>query len=572
MNTLSQTPGTTTNLRRKAHASQSPPRTRRTHKLHDDETSITAAVTAQKEARRRPSFPSIPVLQYKSNTEEPSQGFGGGGDNDLSRNVLMGLNVAGVAQALLTTMFRLFHVNVFLQSYKLPLESYSNGSFVVSIITTVTSVVGSWMVDATATQRDRTESVGQAGFYFVACFLTPFFGYHPHGGTLHFIVTVSLYQTLYSYTAILLGSIVTDSHNMTQQKRVQFMASGKAVNLVMSFVVARVALMTFSQDDLRPFRIFLAILAGIVLFLFALAHSMIHGTYLWRYLRSFRHLTFIKTVLSAFRRKDAHDTTSPDNDEEGSVSSAQSSERRKKRLQWRRIVRDFVTHHNFRVWVVMELLLHSQITFNSNFLKTFVDNLLVEEFGRDMSDWLLSLMPPLTQFVTIVAYIPIQKWGYPRVYLILFLSNFVLSNIMLWFVGSSSSYGILSFLMVYFVSTRAVQSAGFHLALADMVLEMKRNHAKQGRSDEPSMAGLFMGANALLCVSTRLDFRIGDKVIFLTCLLLSFCRNLAKQYFPWWPQTLWKSMDLLGRVSFICLCFRQWHVQCYRRLRGRALT
>eukprot|EP00977_Amphora_coffeiformis_P013582 scaffold3591_cov159-Amphora_coffeaeformis.AAC.5 len=70
---------------------------------------------------------------------------------------------------------------------------------------------------------------------------------------------------------------------------------------------------------------------------------------------------------------------------------------------------------------------------------------------------------------------------------------------MLWFVGPSSSYGIFAFLMVYFVSTRAVQSAGFHLALADMVLEMKRKHAKQGRSDEPSMAGLFMGANALLC-------------------------------------------------------------------------
>eukprot|EP00977_Amphora_coffeiformis_P013583 scaffold3591_cov159-Amphora_coffeaeformis.AAC.6 len=352
MNALSQTPGTTTattNLRRKAHASESPPRTR----LHDGEASTTAT-----EARRRPSFSSIPLFHDKGTEEPTSKGFGSGGD-ELSRNVLMGLNVAGVAQALLTTIFRLFHVNVFLQSYKLPLESYSNGSFVVSIIITVTSVVGSWMVDATATQRDRTESVGQTGFYFVACFLTPFFAYHPQWGTLHFIVTVSLYQTLYSYTAILLGSIVTDSHNMTQQKRVQFMASGKAVNLVMSFVVARIALMTFSEDNLHPFRIFLAILAVMVLFLFALAHSMIQGTYLWRYLRSFRHWTFVKTLLSAFRRKDAHDIASPTNDEEGSVGSAQSTERRKKRLQWRRIVRDFVTHHNFRVWVVMELLLHS---------------------------------------------------------------------------------------------------------------------------------------------------------------------------------------------------------------------
>ena len=47
--------------------------------------------------------------------------------------------------------------------------------------------------------------------------------------------------------------------------------------------------------------------------------------------------------------------------------------------------------------------------------------------------------------------------------------------------------------------TGAVQSAGFHLAMSDMVLEMKRKHAVEGRFDEPSLAGLFMGANALLC-------------------------------------------------------------------------
>ena len=35
--------------------------------------------------------------------------------------------------------------------------------------------------------------------------------------------------------------------------------------------------------------------------------------------------------------------------------------------------------------------------------------------------------------------------------------------------------------------------------MSDMVLEMKRKHALDGRFDEPSLAGLFMGANALLC-------------------------------------------------------------------------
>jgi hypothetical protein len=30
-------------------------------------------------------------------------------------------------------------------------------------------------------------------------------------------------------------------------------------------------------------------------------------------------------------------------------------------------------------------------------------------------------------------------------------------------------------------------------------MEMKRKHAMEGRYDEPSLAGLFMGANALVC-------------------------------------------------------------------------
>ena len=42
-------------------------------------------------------------------------------------------------------------------------------------------------------------------------------------------------------------------------------------------------------------------------------------------------------------------------------------------------------------------------------------------------------------------------------------------------------------------------SAGFHLAMSDMVLEMKYKHAIDQRYDEPSLAGMFMGANALLC-------------------------------------------------------------------------
>ena len=62
---------------------------------------------------------------------------------------------------------------------------------------------------------------------------------------------------------------------------------------------------------------------------------------------------------------------------------------------------------------------------------------------------------------------------------------------------------VLLFMTLYPVLTGAIGSAGFSLAMADMVLEMKCQHAAQGRWDEPTLAGLFMGVNALFCKPTE---------------------------------------------------------------------
>jgi Na+/melibiose symporter-like transporter len=308
------------------------------------------------------------------------------------------------------------------------------------------------------------------------------------------------------------------------------MASGKALNLVASFITGRIALRVFQEDNLGPFRIFLGFLAALTLFLFGMADSMIQGTWLWQSCRRLRYWTPLQILMQKWYPDAAGPTPVKHSKENNDVGASSSNRQQPRKLHWRRIVRDFSRHHNFRVWVVMEMLLHMQITFNANFLKTFVDNLLLPDYGRDTCDWLLSLVGPLSQLVTIFAYIPIQKWGYPKMYLILFASNLFLSNLLYWFVGETSSLGILIFLMVYSVSTRAVQSAGFHLAMADMVLEMKRKHASDGRYDEPSVAGLFMGANALLCVGRLyaglidcFDFPVSRilKPIVLVILLLS---------------------------------------------------
>jgi Na+/melibiose symporter-like transporter len=212
------------------------------------------------------------------------------------------------------------------------------------------------------------------------------------------------------------------------------------------------------------------------------------------------------TTATATNATDAGSTTT------GTGSSLPSSSKRRK-LHWRRVLQDFWRHDNFRAWIGMEMLLEAQNTFCITFLKTFVDQLILKDddqeaeadgsdgggLSRGTCDWLLSMIGPMTQIVAIGTYIPIRKLGYPRVYSILFGVNIVLSLLLLTLANESSTYLIIAFLCVYPVLTGAVLSAGFHLAMSDMVMEMKRKHAMEGRYDEPSLAGLFMGANALVC-------------------------------------------------------------------------
>jgi hypothetical protein len=141
----------------------------------------------------------------------------------------------------------------------------------------------------------------------------------------------------------------------------------------------------------------------------------------------------------------------------------------------------------------MELLLESQVSFVNAFLKTFVDRLVYDAGrSRDYCDWLLSALPPAGLIFGVLIYIPIRTMSYQKVYPILFVMNTALCLFMMFAASHESTSLIIFFLSFYPTITSAVQSAGFHLVMSDMVLEMKKMHASEGRFDEPSLAGLFM--------------------------------------------------------------------------------
>lgn len=291
----------------------------------------------------------------------------------------------------------------------------------------------------------------------------------------HFIVSMSMFDTLNSFTAILLGSLVTDNHHMTDQERINFMASGKILNLLSAFVVARIGLVIFDEDNIKDFRVFLVILAAVVGMLFLIAQVMTH------YHIVVRWKSFSVRFFDFGKRQDQAPRTSG-------------------RLMIRQVVLDFWRHKNFWAWIGMELLLESQNSFANAFMKIFVDR-LVHDGGvsRDWCDWLLSIIRPLALVCGILCYIPIRRFGYRKMYPILFVTNIVLCLLMLIGANFQSTYAIIAFLLVYPAITDAVAAAGFHLVMSDMVLEMKKMHALEGRQDEPSLAGLFMGFTALFC-------------------------------------------------------------------------
>ena len=440
-----------------------------------------------------------------------------------------GLTLAGTASAVLTCLFSLLHLQVFLTAYQLPLEVYSLGSSLFAVINTANDVLGAYIVDSLATTtttclrggggggHEKHALVGWSGCLFALCFLTPFYrlgsrGNAVWGGGLHFVTSMSLYDTMYSFHCILLSSIITDHSAMSDKSRITFLAVGKLTNLVAPMMFAKLALNRLDTDNLQPLREFLVVTALVVCGISLVAQRLLSTPPSTSTLGFFgcRALPKSKVDESTVDAPNSNNTTTS------------TTIKKTKPLQFQQVVKDFVQHRNFRYWIFMELLLEAQTTFLKSFMKTFVDHLLLEQEGvagglsRSTCDWFLSSRHVLVAITSLgLLYVPMQRYGYAKVYSWVFGINLgVSAGLILWFGISSQEDGwlvlkdgqhldhtglIFFFLLFYPTILGAVGSAGFGLAMADMVLEMKQQHASQGRWEEPSLAGLFMGVNAFFC-------------------------------------------------------------------------
>jgi hypothetical protein len=481
----------------------------------------------------------------------PSRKKGG----ELESHVLAGLTLAGLAATMLHTVHT-YQMDQLSSSQALVggdssshrhFGPYSAGAM---ILKTISYVVGAWCVDSyAATRRTRTDAIGAMGFGLAAVFLLS----HWHASLAPrwqwaFECTRSVY-------ILILASPVIDDHRLSPVARIQFMASGQCVNLGTALIVRWMcelvssANSTSSSNDIprtlaeHESRLFLLFLAIIACILFTVAQTQIAS------LKSPSIRLVFSPLWKRSRVKQDEDAHGMDDVDVRKVVSPISTEApttswwnshallRRGDLDWRRVVRDLCRSQRFRMWLGMEVLMESHIAiFHVSYLHEFVYN--HETDGLDArAAWVLVLTRKVAAIVT---YLPMAlHFGYAGVYRALFYTAGGLSFVVLVIheISPIASVELYYFAMVFLLfSTVAVHSAGFQLAMADLSLEMHYRQVLEGRTDDPSLAGVLIGANAVVC----------KPVAYLVSMLVTYMQSSPHSYY------------LLTLVPFLGSAFQLW--------------
>lgn len=516
---------------------------------HEDTTSLSRSDSSDDESPGLDVFSDEEELQeQEKKVNENDRGFLEKDCGSMTVRALVGLGIAGLGGSLIGDVYGMFYVDCFLRAYKLPMRVFGIGSAIFAVIHTANDVAGAYFLDSYCSgskqKKKREDLVGLSGCLFALSLLGPFFRWGPrakneNSGTgsfwdgLHFVGTLSIYDTMFSFNCILQGSIVSDNHSMTENQRIAYFALRDMVGILAPLVVTKIGLSLFDISNLRNFRVYVVALVLVSSLLCVWAQSLIHKTndnkstpipgiankLLPTFLRNMNSSSgYAKVNRDASQKSNGSSNSEVESANainEPGLEIVESSSNNGKLNFWKAL-KDFAAHPNFRYWIGMEMLMEGQNTFMGNFQKTFVDQLLRNENGASSDggwsdaacDWMLALVDPCTQIVGLLLFIPIKRYGYASLYKVVFVTNVIMASALLLSNGLNNGSGddnnsilpIAAFLFFSNVLSNAMAGAGFGLAMCDMVLEMKHSHSVvQQRKNPPSLAGLFMGVNALFC-------------------------------------------------------------------------
>lgn len=379
------------------------------------------------------------------------------------------------SSCLLTVTFTVFHVEMFLTHYALNLAHYAVGHLIFAVINTVNDVLGAWLVDALAAKyRSRVIMVKYGGGLWALMFLTIWFRTDNLGGEtskntaenssetwgplIHFILSMSAYDTMYSFCAIVTGSIITEL-NVEDSEKVKILRTRAIVHVISGILGVQLGQIVYNNNDLTFFRMYLVMLSILSCLGFFFTGKLLEQNQATEYTippENQKSIGFFESFWSVLKLK------------------------------------------NFRYWLGMEMFLETQNNFNYNYLRIFLFHFAAGKISKESILLIVTFLPPFSNLFKLILYSFVQKLGIYAIYKNFLITKIVLSAAITFFIGNSNWIFILIFIIINFI-LNSVPSIGFNIVISNLNEELQFTQIVNQGFVNPSVAGMFMGVNAVFC-------------------------------------------------------------------------
>ncbi|EQC41558.1 hypothetical protein, variant [Saprolegnia diclina VS20] len=300
-------------------------------------------------------------------------------------------------------------------------------------------------------------------------FLLPWFPWRAYPA-LHFVVSLSCYDTLYSFCAIAGGSLLTEMH-VSDRQRIQILRVKTIVGMASAFVVMQLGQYYFA--DKTAFRAYCVALALLAAALYGIFYSLLQT-------RSAAYLVALPRA--------------------STPSSLSSSSSALSIASIKALLEDFYHLHNFRYWLGMEMCLETQCNFNKHYLRIFLVHFAAGLWSPATIASVIASLPLLKQLVKLLVFSVMDRIGVYRLYHDSFVTKLVAVVGTLYAVHTfpHPSVVLVAFLLLNMVVTE-LPTGGFPIAMSNMHKELSLRRQETGRGVVASSSAMFMGLNAVFC-------------------------------------------------------------------------
>ncbi|ETV93880.1 hypothetical protein, variant 1 [Aphanomyces invadans] len=354
---------------------------------------------------------------------------------DVPRWMYVAFCAETCASVLLTATFNTFHVETFLTEYKLELSSYATGHAIYAAINTLNDIVGAAVLDSLSLTKGRAWLLQCGGLLWSLCFLLPWYPW-PSYPAVHFVFSLSCYDTMYSFCAIAGGSLLTEM-DITDSQRIHVLRVKSIFGMATTLLVTSLGQTLFPHKS--AFRFFCAGLTLVSGVCFAVFYYAIER--------------------ASPRRSLSRSAPS-------SIPTAGGA------VPLKAVLGEFWHLSNFHAWLGMEMCLETQANFNRSYLRLFVTTFVPDPA---IAPLFVSILPVAKQFIKIAAFSALDRLGVYEVYKISFRVKLAAAFVMLVLGGSSGaslpSWIVLAFIAVNTIVTD-VPTGGFTVAMSNMHKEM----------------------------------------------------------------------------------------------------